>query len=231
MPKRLRIGLAGAGYASRFHVENFRETGVDVVGVTSPRPESRQAFAGRYGVRAYASVAEMLPEIDVLDICSPPSSHRDYILQAAAAGKHIIVEKPLTGFYGSPEKHSKHEMLEVVAEEARQMREHVARAGVVVGYAENCVYAPAVQKEREVVEKSKAMILRLTAEESHSGSHSPVYGIWAEQGGGSLIGKGCHPLGAVLYLKRKEGLARLGAAHPPGGGDLPYPFHHTPARL
>jgi predicted dehydrogenase len=51
---------------------------------------------------------------------------------------------------------------------------------------------------------------RMTAEESHSGSHSPVYGIWSEQGGGSLIGKGCHPLGGVLYLKRKEGLARNG---------------------
>jgi predicted dehydrogenase len=37
-----------------------------------------------------------------------------------------------------------------------------------------------------------------------------VYGIWSIQGGGSLIAKGCHPLGAVLYLKRKEGMARLG---------------------
>jgi len=50
----------------------------------------------------------------------------------------------------------------------------------------------------------------MQVEESHSGSHSPVYGIWSVQGGGSLIAKGCHPLGAILYLKRKEGLARLG---------------------
>jgi predicted dehydrogenase len=37
-----------------------------------------------------------------------------------------------------------------------------------------------------------------------------VYGIWSIQGGGSLIAKGCHPLGAILYLKRKEGIARTG---------------------
>jgi predicted dehydrogenase len=37
-----------------------------------------------------------------------------------------------------------------------------------------------------------------------------VYGVWSVQGGGSLIAKGCHPLGAILYLKRKEGRARIG---------------------
>src|SRR5262249_45578551 len=161
-------------------------------------------------VRAFTSVAEMLPEIDVLDICTPPSSHSEYILQAAAAGKHVIVEKPFTGFYGSPERYDKRQMLEDVVAESRRLREAVRGAGVIVGYAENFVYAPSIQKEREIVEKSRAQILRMAGEESHNGSHSPVYGIWSVQGGGSLIAKGCHPLGAILYLKRKEGLARLG---------------------
>ena len=210
MPETLRVGVAGAGFAARFHLQNYPESGVRVVGVTSAREESRRAFAAAHNLRAFASVAEMLPEIDVLDICTPPSSHRGYILEAAAAAKHVIVEKPLTGFYGSPAEHSKREMLAAVTEEARGLREAVARAGIVLGYAENFVYAPSVQKEREIVEKTRAMILRLVSEESHNGSHSPVYGIWSVQGGGSLIGKGCHPLTAVLYLKRKEGLARLG---------------------
>jgi predicted dehydrogenase len=209
---KLRIGIAGAGFAARFHLENYPESGVEVVGVTSARPESREAFAGKHGLRAFASVEEMLPQIDLLDICTPPSSHRDYMLAAARARKHVIVEKPLTGFYGSPREHTKRQMLDAVVEEARQLRDAVREAGITLGYAENFVYAPSVQKEREIVEKSRAQILRLVGEESHNGSHSPVYGIWSVQGGGSLIAKGCHPLGAVLYLKRKEGLARLG--HP-----------------
>ena len=101
-------------------------------------------------------------------------------------------------------------MLDTVLAEAAALKENINNTGITLGYAENFVYAPSVQKEREIVEKTKAQILRLVGEESHNGSHSPVYGIWSIQGGGSLIAKGCHPLGAVLYLKRKEGLARLG---------------------
>ena len=206
----MRIGIAGTGFAGKFHLENFPDTGAKVTAVTSARAESREAFAAQHGLQAYASVAEMLPHIDVLDICTPPSSHREYMLAAAAAGKHIIVEKPLTGFFGSPVEFTKRHMLDGVTAEARALREAIAKAGVTLGYAENFVYAPSVQKEREIVEKTKAQILRLVGEESHNGSHSPVYGIWSIQGGGSLIAKGCHPLGAVLYLKRKEGLVRLG---------------------
>src|SRR5438874_267739 len=206
----IRIGIAGTGFAGRFHLENLLETGAQVVGATSARPESRDAFASKHTIRSFASVADMLPEIDVLDICTPPSSHSEYILQAAAAGKHVIVEKPLTGFYGSPERYDKRQMLDGVVAEARRLRDAVHSAGVILGYAENFVYAPSIQKEREIVEKTRAQILRMTGEESHSGSHSPVYGIWSVQGGGSLIAKGCHPLGAILYLKRKEGLARAG---------------------
>jgi predicted dehydrogenase len=50
----------------------------------------------------------------------------------------------------------------------------------------------------------------MLGEESHNGSASPVYGIWRYAGGGSLLGKGVHPLGALLYFKRIEGLARNG---------------------
>src|SRR2546427_20133 len=128
MVNQIRIGIAGAGFAGRFHLENFAGAGAQVVGVTSARPESRDAFAAKYGIRSFASVAEMLPEIDVLDICTPPSSHSEYILQAAAAGKHVIVEKPLTGFYGSPQRYDKRQMLEQVVSESRRLRDAVRSA-------------------------------------------------------------------------------------------------------
>lgn len=206
----LRIGIAGAGFAARFHCRNLRGLPAQAVAVTSSRRESREAFASEFGVKAFPSVDEMLPHIDVLDICTPPSSHAPYIRAAAGEGKHVIVEKPFHGFFGSPEEHSKEEMLAAMVSELRDLRSTVDRSGILVGYAENYIYAPSIQREREVLEFTKAQILRMTAEESHSGSHSPFYGIWSEQGGGSLIGKGCHPLGGVLYLKRKEGLARRG---------------------
>src|SRR5260370_27810817 len=122
MVNPIRIGIAGTGFAGRFHLENFADTGAQVVGATSARTESRDAFASKYGIRSFSSVAEMLPEIDVLDICTPPSSHSEYILQAAAARKHVIVEKPFTGFYGSPQPSSKRPLLDQRESQTKRRR-------------------------------------------------------------------------------------------------------------
>ena len=75
-------------------------------------------------------------------------------------------------------------------------------------YGENWVYAPPIQKEREILEKTGGQILWIHGEEAHSGSHSVDYAYAARCGGGVLIGKGCHPLTAALYLKRVEGRSR-----------------------
>ncbi len=217
--KTIRVGLVGTGFAGLFHTECLRRVyGVDVrlAGVTSRRPESRAAFGRSHGIPVFDSIAAMLPHIDVLDVCSPPYAHVEGILAAAEAGKGVICEKPLTGsfgpgddsFYGNTAP--KEPMLEEVVEVMRKLAGAVRANKVFFGYAENFVYAPSLQKEREIVEKTKAQILRLAGEESHNGSASPVYGIWKFAGGGSLIGKGVHPLGGILYLKRIEGLATLG---------------------
>jgi predicted dehydrogenase len=217
----LRIGFAGAGYAANFHVESFKKVygvKVEFAGVTSRRAESRDAFAEKHGIKSYASVDELLEHIDVLDVVSSPAAHDDAVLKAAAAGKHVICEKPFSGYFGpegcGDEYHGdtdpKEKMLDAVVGKLETMATAIRRSGVLFGYAENFVYAPAVQKEREIVEKTGARILRMLGEEAHNGSQSKLYGFWRYNGGGALMGKGCHPLSAVLYLKQIEGLARGG---------------------
>lgn len=221
MAPRLRIGLVGAGFAARYHQLCLRRVhGVEVLlaGVTSARAESGRAFAAAHGIPHFDDVAAMLPQVDVLDICSPPYAHESAILAAAAAGKGIVCEKPLTGAFGPPDagpdfrgdRAPKDAMLDEVCARLERIARAVRGAGVFFGYAENFVYAPSVQKEREIIEKTDAQILRMVGEESHNGSASDDYGIWRRAGGGSLIGKGCHPLTGMLYLKRIEGLARDG---------------------
>ena len=217
---RMRVGLVGTGFAGRFHTECLRRvygTDVEIAGITSKRAESRGAFGTAHGIPVFDDIAAMLPHIDLLDVCSPPYAHADGILAAAAAGKAIICEKPLTGYFGPPgdsrfrgNRAAKKAMLTEVVRLLKRIAAAVRKSGAMFGYAENFVYAPSLQKEREIVEKTGAQILRMTGEESHNGSASPVYGIWKFAGGGSLIGKGCHPLGGILYLKRKEGLVRNG---------------------
>jgi predicted dehydrogenase len=212
----LRIGIVGARFAAELHATNYRPLlgpRVELAAVCSRTRGQAEDFARRHAIpRVFSDYRALVesPDVDVVDICATTDSHHEIAVAAARAGKHVIVEKPLTGFFGSPREFTKRQMLDGVATDLISLREAFRSSGVTLGYAENFVYAPSVQKEREIVEKTRAQILRLVGEESHNGSHSPVYGIWSIQGGGSLIAKGCHPLGAVLYLKRKEGLARLG---------------------
>jgi predicted dehydrogenase len=216
----LRIGIVGSRFAAHLHLAAYRRVhGADarLVAVTSPTAERREAFARETGVTAHASLASLLPHVDVVDVCSPPATHEPVALEAIEAGKHVIVEKPFTGAFG-PEsgafagnRAAKEALLKDALASADRIARAARRRGVVLGYAENWVYAPAVQKEREIVEKTDAQILWMLGGESHSGSHSPVYGIWRHAGGGSLVGKGCHPLTACLYLKQVEGRARAGA--------------------
>ncbi len=218
---KLRIGIIGAGFAAEFHVDCFHRiygVGIDIAGVTSLRPETRERFGKAHGIKVYDTVEAMLDYVDVIDICSPPYVHEGAIITAAKAGKGIICEKPLTGYFGPDnaddcyrgDKEDKSAMLKSVLEKLARISEVVRDSGVFFGYAENFVYAPSVQKEREIIEKTKAQVLRMTGEESHNGSASDVYGIWKCSGGGSLIGKGVHPLGGMLYLKRIEGISRNG---------------------
>jgi predicted dehydrogenase len=219
--EKLRVGIAGVGFAGGFHLECLRRVHgvhVEVTGVTSLRAERRSAFGRKHGIAVFEDVHQMLDHVDVVDLCSPPYAHEEGILAAAEAGKGIICEKPLTGYFGPEgagedyrgDQAPKGPMLEAVVERLRRIAAAVRKAGVFFGYAENYIYAPSIQKEREIVQKSGAQVLRMIGEESHNGSGSPVYGIWRFAGGGSLIGKGCHPLGGILYLKRIEGRAGNG---------------------
>ena len=213
---RLRVGIVGAGFVAHIHGEGYRHVhGVDVelVSVTATRPERARAFAQRFGVaRAVADHRAVLddPEVDVVDLCAPSHHHAAMAIEAARAGKHVIVEKPLTGFFGPPDT-PREEMLRRAVASADEVLAAVRAAGVRFCYAENWVYAPPIQKARRLLTASGGPILRLIGEESHSGTHAPVSKRWVTGGGGSLIGKGCHPLGGALYLKADEGRRLRGA--------------------
>jgi predicted dehydrogenase len=222
MTDPIRIGIAGAGFAARFHIKACRKVyGVPlkIVGTTSRTEISRDKLAREYGIRAFASLEELCDASDVIDVCTPGSVHESVAVAALNRGKHVIIEKPFTGYYGPPSAEdgdfrgntfSKEIMLQQAMASCQRILDAAHRNGKRICYAENWVYAPAIQKEREILEKSGGQILWLIGDESHSGSHSPYYGIWKFSGGGSIVGKGCHPMSAALYLKMSEGIKREG---------------------
>lgn len=215
------LGVAGAGRATELHMNALkRNSGVPVCykHIIARRMEQVNVAKERYGfINASLNFDDLLndPEIDVIDICTPPYAHEDMIIRALEAGKHVICEKPLTGYFGLPgDKEpigkyvSKSVMYEEVLKSIDRIKKVIDRSEKKFMYAENFVYAPAVIKSAEIIRKKKSKILYAKGEESLKGSSSPVAGEWSKTGGGTFIRTGAHPLSAILWLKQQEALTR-----------------------
>jgi predicted dehydrogenase len=221
--KTLGIGLAGARYGARMHLANYAKLPRDIVevrGVCSRTKESGGALAREFCIGFATDDFDALlarKDIDAVDICVPPALHHEFAIRGADAGKHIIMEKPLTGYFGTagdPEpigtQVSRARMREGAGKNAEAVREAVRRNGVKFCYAENWIYAPPIEKMRRLIAASKGSILELRAEENHSGSNSVFSRDWKSTGGGALLRMGVHSVGACLHLKQWEGQLRLG---------------------
>jgi len=217
--KTVRSGIIGAGFSASFHFEAARRVAsvhADVVGVFSTDTDQARAYAEARGIRCFETREALFDAVDLIHVCAPVAVHEEITIAALEAGKDVICEKPLTGYCGdgSEDFHGDTFPKETALEEAlasvRRMLDAEQKSPGRIFYAENWVYAPAIQKEREILEKTGGQILWIHGEEAHSGSHARTYAFWKFSGGGVMIGKGCHPLTAALYLKRIEGQTRDG---------------------
>ncbi|MCX6334309.1 MAG: Gfo/Idh/MocA family oxidoreductase [Bacteroidia bacterium] len=217
--KVIRTAFAGSGYAAKFHYEalmRLHSVKPEITGAFSPDAERLNLFTGPRNLKAFKSIEELIDNSDVIHVCTPPSTHEPIVIAALEKDRHVIVEKPFTGYFGDGnddfcgDTFPREEGLKLTLASIKRMINAEKKSKGRIMYAENWVYAPSVIKEKEMLEKSKAQILWIHGEESHSGSHSLTYGQWKFSGGGSMIGKGCHPLSAALYFKQVEGKAREG---------------------
>ncbi len=221
----LSIGLVGAGFLARARAAAWRKiAGAELTAVCSRTPESAASFAAEEDIpRAATSLDELLGSDDVhaVDICVPNHSHREVVERAARAGKHILCTKPMAAYVGQDlaqdageaavGERDREEMLRVAVADAEAMVSVAAENEVVLAYAENWIHAPSIQRAAGLVTASSGSLIEMRGWESHSGSHSEYSMKWAHAGGGALLRLGAHPIGAMLYLKREEGLQRDGA--------------------
>ena len=215
----LKAGIIGSGFAAKFHYDallRVHSTDVEIAGAYSPTVSHLEAFANARNIQQYQNVDALINASDVLHICTPPVTHELFVITALQQNKHVIVEKPFTGYFGDGSQNfngdtfSKQQGLEHALRSIERMLDAEKKSTGKIMYAENWIYAPAVQKERELLQKTGAQIIWMHGEQSHSGSHSSTYGQWKFSGGGSMIGKGCHPLAAAIYFKHVEGRAANG---------------------
>jgi predicted dehydrogenase len=219
----VNIAVVGTGFIAETRARAYASvTGYEprLVAAVSRTRERAEDYARRHGITdVYTEFERVLerPDVQVIDLCVPNYLHRPMTEQAALAGKHVICSKPLTAFDGASlgegadvSRVPRSEMLQVAAANATAMVEATRRAGVQLMYAENWVYAPSIAKANRLATAAGGAILEMRGGECHSGSHSPYSKEWRTSGGGALLRLGVHPIGAMLHLKRQEGMRRSG---------------------
>ncbi|MGA9590368.1 MAG: Gfo/Idh/MocA family oxidoreductase [Salegentibacter sp.] len=144
--KTLRAGIVGSGFAAGFHLDALQRVfsaNVEVVGVYSRNAENRNNFAQSHGIMAFDSLEELIIASDVVHICTPPVTHEAVVISALEKDRHVIVEKPLTGYFGEDmpdfngDTFPRETGLEKAMEGVNRMLEAEKKSKGVIMYAEN----------------------------------------------------------------------------------------------
>src|SRR5437764_151320 len=96
---KVNVGLVGSGFITAIHTDALKRCGdAQILGVASPSKDNAKNFARKHGIansfKDYRKLLEM-DEIDLIVLGIPNDLHCQATLEAAAAGKHVIIEKPL----------------------------------------------------------------------------------------------------------------------------------------
>jgi len=143
MAKRLRAGIAGAGVFGGYHANKYAESeAADLTSIFDLDLGRAMDRASEHGAQAFDDFAAFLDSVDVLTIATPATTHAELALQAVAAGRHVLVEKPIA----------------MAVDEADRVIEAADKAGVFiqVGHQERYVASAFGLFDRPVPEKVRS---------------------------------------------------------------------------
>jgi myo-inositol 2-dehydrogenase/D-chiro-inositol 1-dehydrogenase len=199
----VKIGLIGTGFVADLHAAAARMVPeVEIIAVASPTPGKAGRFAQERGIpHAFEDYRELLRlrEVQLVTLALPNYLHAQACLDAAAAGKHILCEKPLCR----------------TLEEADRMIEACRQAGVLLMYAEELCFAPKYVRAKQLVDEGAlGRVFLVKQSEEHFGPHSPWFWDVNQSGGGVLLDMGCHSIEFARWVfgkpKVKSVCASLG---------------------
>jgi phthalate 4,5-cis-dihydrodiol dehydrogenase len=192
----LRLGVAGLGRAFAVMLPTLtRDPRVILVAAADPRPEARQRFATDFSGRTYETVEALCadPQVDVVYVASPHQFHAGHACLAAAAGKHILVEKPIA----------------LTLAEAERMIAAARSAGVhlIVGHSHS-FDAPILRTREMIASGAYGAVRMITALNFTDFLYRPrrPEELDTRQGGGALFNQAPHQVDIVRLLG--GGLAR-----------------------
>jgi len=179
--RQVGVGLIGSQFVSSIHAEALRACPqAEIRAVASPSAGHARAFAERFAIpRHFTDYAEMLarPDIDMVVVGAPNDLHCRLTLDAAAAGKHVVMEKPLC----------------LNLADADRMIAACRQANVKLMYAEELCFAPKYVRLKKLLDSGALGRPTLVKQsEKHDGPHADHFWNVDRSGGGVTMDMGCH---------------------------------------
>ncbi|WP_414661799.1 Gfo/Idh/MocA family protein [Horticoccus sp. 23ND18S-11] len=195
--KKYNVAVIGYGWVATAHIQAINATAhAQVAAVFSSRPQDDAALSARHGsaIQSYTDLTAMLkrPDIHAVSICSYPSQHVEHVLAAAKAGKHIILEKPIT----------------LSLKDAKAVTAAVAKAKVKTCVCFECRFSSQFQVTKSVIDAGILGTIHYGEVDYYHGI-GPWYGQFRwntakKDGGSSLLSAGCHAMDALLLCMGGE---------------------------
>ncbi len=191
MGKKVRFGIIGFGSIAGHHLKAINALdNAEVVAVSARNPEKIKSNPALEGIAIYATEDQLIedPAVDAVSICTPSGMHLEPAQKAAAAGKHILVEKPL----------------EISQERSLQLIQAAQQAGVKLACIFQNRYAEDYSKLKQAVKQNELGKLVLgnayikwfrDASYYHS---SDWKGVLDADGGAALINQSIHTIDLLL---------------------------------
>ena len=190
--KIYNISIAGCGKVAHLHAKAIHDIpNARLAGVWSRTPKTAEDFAVVYNTRSYSDISSMVTEnhVDLVIICTPHPFHKQPAEEAAKAGAHVLVEKPLSSD------------LQDCDDIIRICKEHNVRLGVI---SQRRWYEP-VKRVKDAIELGKigkpvlATVTMLGWRDKAYYDSDAWRGTWKMEGGGVLVNQAPHQLDILLW--------------------------------
>ncbi len=189
---KVNVGLIGSQFVSCIHHEALvRVPQAEVMAVASPTEAHVRRFAEQRGIPRWFTDYRTMLEIDELDVVVlglPNDLHCEVTRAAAAAGKHVIVEKPLAPSLA----------------ECDAMIAACRQAGVKLMYAEELCFAPKYVRLKQLADEGAlGDVFLVKQSEKHDGPHAAWFWDVERSGGGVMLDMGCHGIEFARWILGK----------------------------
>jgi predicted dehydrogenase len=196
----VRVGLVGSGFVSAIHADALKMVpGAALVSVASPSPGHAERFAAERGIPHHFEDLRALydrKDIDLVILGLPNDLHAEATVLAAQAGKHVVVEKPMAPSLAQCDR----------------MIDACAKAGVILGYAEELCFAPKYLRLKQLVDEGAVGKVHLVKQsEKHDGPHSAWFYDTKRSGGGVTFDMGCHAVEFFRWVLGKPPITSVSA--------------------